>query len=393
MKKQNFFIFAYWYDPRWKGFVGASVKIRDLAHNLVSMGHNVVLFLPRNHFKKEDFVHEIIEIPFINLPLLRFVTFNIYLTIYLLTYFLIKKPSVVYVRRMNSVIPGLYAKLTRAVLIYEVNDDPYHKQIQEGSKAVFILRSIISTKQDEINLRLCDRAFVITSGILNKIIRYNSFIDSRKLKIMPSGANTDLFIPLNKNHCRVQLEFDKHSKIIGFAGTLLNHQGIDILIKAATSVIKKIPEAIFLVIGEGPSKNNWIDLVERTNLNQHFIFAGQIPYEDLPTWLGATDICLAPFLNSAGYRSPVKIFDYMACGKPVVASKLNGTTDLFRDSSAILLIEPENPNILAEKIIELLNDKNKARRMGERGRKFVVTNFDRKIFAKNVVEEIQNVLV
>jgi glycosyltransferase involved in cell wall biosynthesis len=97
-------------------------------------------------------------------------------------------------------------------------------------------------------------------------------------------------------------------------------------------------------------------------------------------------------MNSAGYRSPVKIFDYMACGKAVVASKLEGTTDVFENSNAIALVEAENSNRLAEKIIELLSNDTKAQEMGHKGQRFVQNNFDRKSFAKRVHEEAVNII-
>jgi len=383
-RKPAYHIFAYWHDPRWNGFVGASVKIKDLAHNLATMGNDVVIFLPKNNFRKEKFVHEIIEIPFINLPFLRLVTFNIFLFLFLIIQLFKKSPSVVYVRRMNSVIPALYAKLRRAVLIYEVNDDPYGNNIGISLNYVPFLRSIISSKQDQINLRLCDKAFVITHEILEKVYKYNPYLKKDKLKILPSGANTDLLKPLDKVQCRTHLKFNKGKKIVGFAGTLLGHQGIEILIQAAPQIIKKIPETIFLIIGEGPKKLDWIDLVKRQGLSQHFIFAGQISYENIPIWLGATDICVAPFMNSAGFRSPVKIFDYMACGKAVVASKIKGTTDIFSNSSAILLVEPEEPEILANAILKILNDDEKSKEMGHKGRKLISEKYDRKIIAEKI---------
>jgi glycosyltransferase involved in cell wall biosynthesis len=383
MKRQTFLLFAYWHDCRWRGFVGASVKINDLAHNLASIGHNVVLFLPKNNFEKKQFTHKIVEIPFINLPFVRSISFNISLVVYLLVNLRFQNSAIVYVRRMNSIIPGLYAKMTKSVFIYEINDDPYHKVRKESSDPLSILRSIISIKQDELNLKLCDRALIITEGLLKKIIQYNPHLKAKKLQVMPSGANLELFKPLEKHQSRKKLK-SKHSKIIGFAGTLLNHQGIDTLIKAAPSIIKKNPSVIFLILGEGPKKNEWIDLVTKQKLTKNFFFTGQIPYNEMPLWLGATDICVAPFHNNAGIRSPVKIFDYMACGKAVVASEIKGTTDIFSNRGAILLVEAEKPKALASAILDILNNDEKCQEMGRNGRKLITEKYDRRLIAEKI---------
>ena len=392
MENTKYYLFAYWHDSKWKGFVGASVKIQDLAHNLAKMGNDVVLFIPKNNFKKEDFVHKIIEIPFINYPFLRLFSFNLFLLIFLTIQLFKKTPSVVYVRRMNSLIPALYAKICRAIFFYEINDDPYSQHYKKKSNIVSFLRAKISIKQDEINLKLCDSAFVITKEIIEKIHSKNPNLKKNKLDVMPSGANIDLLKPLDKIRCREILKLKKDKKIVCFAGTLLEHQGLEILIESAPQILKNIPDTIFLIIGEGPQKQNWIDLVKKQNLDQNFFFSGQILYKDIPGWINAADLCIAPFMNYAGLRSPVKIFDYLACGKAVVASKIKGTTDLFEKSGAVLLVEAENPKILAKKIIELLNDEKKAKQMGADGRRFVLMNFDRMKIAKKISERAKKYL-
>jgi len=107
----------------------------------------------------------------------------------------------------------------------------------------------------------------------------------------------------------------------------------------------------------------------------------------MPTWLGATDLCVAPFLEFAGLRSPVKIFDYMACGKPVVASKIKGTTDVFADSGAAGFVPPGDIDALSDAIICLLQNRHLSDQMGARGRDFILANYDRKSIAKQVCDE------
>jgi glycosyltransferase involved in cell wall biosynthesis len=391
-KYSTFYLFAYWHDSRWKKFVGATVKIWDLAQNLSKQGHNVTLFLPRYHFDIDESSVKVVEIPFLDLPFLRLISFNFFLFFFLLLSLFRIRPDIVYVRRMGSIIPGIYASLVKAIFFYEVNDDPYKKAYHEGSLTAFRLQSYISEKQDEINLKLCRRAFVITKEISEKIQRLNSGLEADKLIIMPSGTNIDLFKPMNRRECRVHLSIQPNKKYIGFAGTLLKHQGIEVLINASHTILKNESSSTFLVVGEGPMKEIWMKEVERQDLKDCFIFAGQVDYEDMPYWIGAMDICVAPFLRTAGLRSPVKIFDYLACGRPVVASNIEGTTDIFAGTGAITLVEPENPQILAGAIIDLLGNKEKAKRMGQKGRSLVVKNYDRQSIAKTVSGEAYSLI-
>lgn len=383
----SFYLFAYWYDPRWKKFVGATVKIWDLATNLSKLGHDVVLFLPKYHFDIDGSLVKVVEIPFLNLPFLRSLSFNFFLTFFLMRFFFKTHPDIVYVRRMGSLIPGIYARLVKTVFFYEVNDDPYRRVYQEGSAVAFQIRKFVSEWQDKINLKLCQRVFVITKEISEKIQRLNPCLEVDKLIVMPSGANVDIFKPMSSQECRFRLNIDIEKKYVGFAGTFLNHQGVDVLIDAASLILRKEPLSLFAIIGEGPMKDVWIREVKRKGLFNSFLFPGQIDYEMMPIWIGAMDICVAPFLESSGLRSPVKIFDYMACGRAVVASRIDGTTDVFAGSEAIRLVPPGNVEILADAIGDLLSDKKMADKMGGKGRALVVEKYDRQRIAQRISEE------
>ena len=207
------------------------------------------------------------------------------------------------------------------------------------------------------------------------------------MRLLPSGANTENFRPLNRLDCCKEIGLDSNLRYVCFIGTLLAHQGVDVLIESAPLILKKFPECRFVIIGEGPMKTLLISEVKKKSLSKEFIFAGQIAYEELSVYVGAMDVCVAPFLKSAGLRSPVKLFDYMACGKPIVSSRINGTTDQFENSTAITLVEPEEPAALANAVSEILTCRDKAKFMGKQGRKLVVQKYDRKLLVEKIVQE------
>jgi glycosyltransferase involved in cell wall biosynthesis len=386
--KLHIFIFAYWHDKGWEKFVGATVKVWDLAHNMAGLGHSVVLFLPKYNFQTENLPFRLVQIPVFDFPFLRSLSFNFFLTAFLVRYYFKARPDVFYIRRGISLIPVLFAKLRNAMLFYEINDDPYPEQTNPPTGFSFRVNRWLSVKTDEISLFLCDAAFVITKEIRSKIIRSLPNIDLTKLHLLPSGANTDLFRPLDQQHCRSKLNLDVSKKYVGFVGTLLDHQGVDVLINAAPTVIERFPGALFVVIGEGPLKERWRQQAQERGLGNYFLFTGQVAYEQIPLWINAMDVCTAPFLVKAGLRSPVKVFDYLACGRPVVASRIAGTTDIFEGSGAVVLIEPENRDALAGAIVGLLEDEDKAGDMGMKGRYLVKTRYDRKVLAGRIQQEV-----
>ena len=107
----TYFLFAYWHDYRWTKFVGASVKIWDLAQNLSALGNTVVLFLPKYQFNTINLPFKVVEVPLINKPVLRFISFNLLLIVYLIYYYAKDRPEIIYVRRMNSIVPIIFKDL------------------------------------------------------------------------------------------------------------------------------------------------------------------------------------------------------------------------------------------------------------------------------------------
>lgn len=355
---------------------------------MAQFGHDVVLFVPKYQFSAEALPFRLVRIPLLDFPLLRSLSFSFFLTIFLVRYHSKFRPDVVHIRRGISIVPAIFARLRKAVLIYEVNDDPYAYATRNAQSTGILTRleRWLAIRTDEMILSWCDAAFVITREIKHRIIQHLPQINPTKLHVLPSGANTEMCRPMDQGHCRSMLQLDHVRKYIGFIGTLLGHQGVNTLIDAAPSILETFPDACFVVIGEGPMKHPWRKQVEERSLQDCFLFTGQIDYEQTPLWINAMDICAAPFLADAGLSSPVKIFDYMACGRPVVASRIPGTTDIFEDSGAVRLVKPEHKDALAAAIVDVLANVEMAHEMGLKGRRLVETQYDRKLLAKKIEE-------
>lgn len=386
----SFILFAYWHDKGWTQFVGATVKIWDLALNLADSGERVVLVLPRYRFDRANIPFTLIEIPFWDFPFLRSVTFNISLVGWLLRHGASLTLDVVYVRRGISLVPAIFARIRKSLLFFEVNDDPYSFRGVSG-----ILSRIgdwLSLKTDEMSMAWSDAVFVITQPLRDKIIRTRPNLQKEKIHVLPSGTNTDLFRPMEKISCRKQLGIELDANYICFLGTFLKHQGVDVLIQAAPLILDSEPNARFVIIGEGPMRPVWEEMVASLSLGTKFRFTGQIRYEETPLWINAMDICTAPYSMDAGLRSPVKIFDYMACARPVVASRIVGTTEIFEDSNAIALVPPEDPDALASAIIGLLSNEEKADAMGRSGCILVERAYSRRNIAQSVQDEARRLL-
>jgi glycosyltransferase involved in cell wall biosynthesis len=132
----------------------------------------------------------------------------------------------------------------------------------------------------------------------------------------------------------------------------------------------------------------WKNKVKKKGLQDAFIFTGQVPYKKVPEYIGVMDICVAPHQKDSNQASPVKIFDYMACGRPIVASDIEAAREIIGESECALLVSSEKVNDLAKGIISLIEDGERRKEMSIRGREYAVYNFDRKRLAEDLISII-----
>ena len=376
----RFFVFAYWHDARFKSKVGGPIKVFELTKNLTKRGHRVYLFIPKIGYPEQQTTAHVCPVPFIDLPVLRFISFQVLAFLWALRVALRKdNPDIIYVRIMWSFIPMILGKLLSVPVMLEINDSPHRAYAAITNPFKRTVVHLI----DKISFYLSDHILPVTQKIAENMHTLEG-IPWKKLTVLPSGTNTDLFHPMDKRqYCR-KLGFDESLTYIGFIGTFFRYQGIDTLIGAAHSIIQKYPHVRFLILGDGPMKDTWQTMLTENDLESYFLFPGFIPYERVPSYCAVMDICVALYHRSAGDSSPVKIFDYLACGKPVVATDVGETRGFFTDSGAVMIVPPEDPASLAQGLNRLLENETLRAEMGKTGRAFVTGRYSRTQIAEIV---------
>jgi glycosyltransferase involved in cell wall biosynthesis len=243
---------------------------------------------------------------------------------------------------------------------------------------------------DTISYRLSSHILPVTKKIA-KELHYFEGVSWDSMTVLPSGANTELFRPLNKLSCCQKLGLDSLKKYVGFIGTFFHYQGIQVIIDSAPLMIQEFSDLRFLLVGDGPMRTNCENRVAQKGLREYFVFTGHVPYRDVPLYCGVMDICLSPLLKEARESSAVKLFDYLSCGKPVVMSDVEGTGKDFLKSEAVILVKPDDPIALADSVKKLLSDPKKMERMGRMGRLYIVSKYDRAKLAQDIVKLCQKI--
>jgi glycosyltransferase involved in cell wall biosynthesis len=149
---------------------------------------------------------------------------------------------------------------------------------------------------------------------------------------LPSGADTDLFFYQEKDPGLMnKYNISPADQVLLFAGTIYHFSGLDRVIANLPNALKKNPKLKLLIVGAGEQESQLKSLVQELGLERAVIFTGFISYPELPRYVNLADICINPFeINKiTNIIFPGKIYQYLACEKPVIATKLQGMLDVF----------------------------------------------------------------
>lgn len=160
---------------------------------------------------------------------------------------------------------------------------------------------------------------------------------------------------------------------VGFAGSLKPWHGLGTLFDAFAQLHHERPTTRLLVVGDGPERARLADQVVAKRLESVVILAGVVRPEKMPYWLAAMDVAVAPYPDLEGfYFSPLKAFEYMAAGLPVVASRIGQLDGLIVDGESGLLCPPGDARALATALDRLVGDGNLRLRLAQGGRQAVL---------------------
>ncbi|PWC14530.1 glycosyltransferase family 4 protein [Brenneria corticis] len=163
---------------------------------------------------------------------------------------------------------------------------------------------------------------------------------------------------------------------IGFLGSMKPWHGVDRLIDAFALLHRRGRHGRLLVVGDGGESAPLLEKVTRDNLLPFTRFTGAVAPHRVPALLAEMDIAVAPYPRLAGfYFSPLKIYEYMAAGLPVVATRVGHLHEVLEEGRAGLLVPPDDPAALCEALIALLDDDALRQTLGQAGRALVAQRY------------------
>jgi len=189
----------------------------------------------------------------------------------------------------------------------------------------------------------------------------------RATAVVPNGFDGDLFVCLpGRKEARTFLGLPTDRDLIGFAGSLRPWHGLEVAIEA----LAELPGAVLAVAGEGEVRAGLEKRAHEIGVIDRIIWVGQLPHHLISGFLAALDIALLPYPALAGFSfSPLKLYEYLAAGVPIVASDLGQIRTALEGGRWGALVRPGDPSALARGIRGVLADRIRAGEIAAAGRR------------------------
>lgn len=394
------------------GRKGASVHVRSLVSAMTRAGHTVVVATPLLtkspwelpaplqgqllHLPADDTVIAPVDavraytdalgttktVP----SELRRILYNQQLEAKLLRRFKEAPPDFVYERAALFGTAGLsVARAAGVPLVVELNAPLSLEQATYRGTALAELASVAEGR----TLRGADAVLTVSAALRDYVIGLG--VQPDRTMVMPNGVDSDLFAPAPRD-ARVRTRWGiGDGPVLGFVGGLRPWHGVRAFAPLIERLAGKHPGLQLVIAGDGPLRQDIAADLAARRLDGHVVCTGALSHEEVPGLIREFDIALAPYEDTEHlfYFSPLKLFEYMGCGVPVIAAALGQIARVIQDGENGCLYPPGNVGALAERCDVLLRDAALRQRLGRAAAATVHSQFTWRENATRVVELAQ----
>jgi len=229
-----------------------------------------------------------------------------------------------------------------------------------------ILYSIMSAAA----LRRADTVVTVSSFTRDELIRRG--VKPERIRVITNGVDLKRFSPGAKDSEILARHNIEGKKLLLTIARVEERKGHDKLLEALPQILKAVPDAVYLIVGDGPYMENLKSLTKDLGLEDKVIFTGRVPWKDLDRYYRSCDVFIMPNRtlpngNTEGFG--LVFLEANACGKPVIGGKAGGVPDAVADGETGILVDGNLVEQIADAAIQLLSNKELAERMGQAGYK------------------------
>ena len=269
--------------------------------------------------------------------------------------------------RYNSYSTGAVyaARQANVPVLLEVNAPVAFERTEYDEKLPLKFPRLAVQYEQRI-LSSVDHIFAVSTPLKDFLVNERK-TPEEKITVLPNGANPDSFNPqLESGAVREKYRLGDDT-VIGFVGILRPWHGVDLLLRAFSSLVQDGTKAKLFIVGDGPMQEPLTEQARQLHIGERVVFTGKVPHHAMASHVAAMDIAVSP--RATFYASPMKILEYMAIGVPTVAPRMPNIMDIVTDAEDGLLFEEESAEALCGALKTLVSDPDRRRQMGGGGSK------------------------
>jgi glycosyltransferase involved in cell wall biosynthesis len=300
-----------------------------------------------------------------------------------------RQPDFIYQRYSRFGWSGVEASLkTARPLFLEYNGS----EVWVGRYWDRVGRLGLLERYERLNLTAAARIFVVSEVERRNLLRDG--VEDKKIVVNPNGVDAERFQPnVGGEAVRRELRIEVDETLVGFVGTFGPWHGV-VALAEAIKLVPKDARVRFLLIGNGSLRSEVERILNEAGAIHRVILTGAIEHEKVPAYLDACDVLTSPHVpledGSEFFGSPTKLFEYMAMGRGIVASRLGQIGDVLQHEETALLVEPGNVKELSEAIMRLINSPDLRERLGVAARREAIAKHTWTHNARRVLDAYQS---
>lgn len=272
------------------------------------------------------------------------------------------RPDLVYDRYVNYNASAVRAARRAGIPVFLEVNSPYSYQKQTFDEKLYLSRVSRTFER-----RICSAAtrVIVVSTPLKRFLVSIGVPDDR-IVVMPNGADPDAFAPdHDASALRSRLGLDG-ATVVGFSGILRPWHGLDLLLEAFARLARGDPRLHLLIVGDGPIRADLDADIAARSLSNRVTITGRVPHQHVRDYVALMDVAVSP--RATFYASPMKVLEYMAMGKALVAPAMDNLRDIITDGVDGVLFEPERIDSLEAALLSLTADPARGAALGAAAR-------------------------
>lgn len=302
-------------------------------------------------------------------------------------------PAFIYQRySVNNYLGARLSKHYKVPFVLEYNGSEIWIARNWGSPLKY---EALSEKIENLNLNVADVVVVVSQPMKDELVARH--FDAEKILVNPNGVDPERYSP-EIDGSKLRNKYGLGDKlVIGFIGTFGHWHGAEVLAEAYRRLLLRSPsyrvQLHLMMIGDGLTLPQVKAIITAHGLDDCCTFTGVVPQAEGPSFLAACDILASPHVpNPDGtpfFGSPTKLFEYMAMGKGIVASKLDQIGEILSHGQTAWLVEPGDAEELATGLERLVNDPTLRDRLGRAARAEVIAKYTWEEHTRRIIEKLE----